>query len=86
MKKLFMVSDIKSLSQCNLSNGIRDVTKGPHRCSVPQQGEIFVTVLRIMGRRENSVGMMGLKKAIESFHMTSQLPYWYSKTMKWWPC
>ena len=28
MKKLFMVSHIKSLSQCNLSDGIRDVTKG----------------------------------------------------------
>ena len=30
--------------------------------------------------------MRGLKKAIESFHMMSQLPYWCSKTMKWWPC
>ena len=28
MKKLFMVSHIKSLSQSNLSDGIRDVTKG----------------------------------------------------------
>ena len=31
MKKLFnnnMVSQIKSLSQCNISDGIRDVTKG----------------------------------------------------------
>ena len=27
-KTLFMVSQIKSLSQCNLSDGIRDVTKG----------------------------------------------------------
>ena len=27
-KKLFMVSQIKSLSQCNLSDGIRDVTEG----------------------------------------------------------
>ena len=22
----------------------------------------------------------------EYFHMMSQRPYWYSKTMKWWPC
>ena len=27
-----------------------------------------------------------VRKHTECFHMTSQRLYWYSKTMKWWPC
>ena len=39
-----------------------------------------------MHSRECMVYIPVVQKHRECFHTTSWRPYWYSKTMKWWPC
>ena len=57
-------------------------TDGPNN----KEGNTEINVQLIMHSRECMWYILVVQKYRECFHMTSRWPYWYSKTMKWWPC